>query len=187
MPDQMPDPMPDPAPAPRVFRAADLARRAALRFSLAPAAADRAALAEALGASEIRKLSFAGELRPEGRRDWRLEATLGATVVQPCVVTLEPVVTRIDAAVTRRYLADWSEPEPGSETEMPQDDSAEPLPAAIDPAEVMAEALALALPDFPRAEGAGTGDLTATPPGADPLDDAATRPFAALAKLKKDG
>jgi uncharacterized metal-binding protein YceD (DUF177 family) len=174
-------------PEPRVFRRSDLARRVALSFVLEPDAAERAALARVLGASEIRKLRFAGTLKPEGRGDWRLEATLGATVVQPCVVTLEPVVTRIDEAVLRRYLAEWpEEPPPGSETEMPEDDSAEPLGGAIDPAQVMAEALALALPDFPRAEGVEIGTASAAPPGAEPLDTAEVHPFAALARLRKD-
>jgi uncharacterized metal-binding protein YceD (DUF177 family) len=168
----------------RPFRSTDLARRARLAFRLEPDAEARRAIAARLGIPEVRKLRFAGELVPEGRRDWRLEAALGATVVQPCVVTLAPVVTRIDEPVTRRYLADWEEPAPGSETEMPQDDSAELLGAAIDPAAVMEEALALALPDYPRAEGAGPGAAAAAPPGADPLG-APEHPFAALGKLTK--
>lgn len=173
-------------PATRIFRAADLARRRRLEFALAPGAAERAALAELLGATEIRKLAFAGALVPEGRADWRLEARLGATVVQPCVVTLDPVVTRIDEAVLRRFLADWADPEAGSETEMPEDDTAEPLPGAIDPAVVMAEALALALPDFPRAPGAALAADSAAPPGAAPLDAAVAHPFAALSRLRRD-
>ena len=67
---------------------------------------------------------------------------LGATVTQACVVTLAPVITRIEETVTRRYLADMPEPE-GEEVEMPEDDSAEPLPVIIDPGAVMIEALAL--------------------------------------------
>jgi uncharacterized metal-binding protein YceD (DUF177 family) len=172
-------------PAPRTFRSADLARRQPLDFALAPDAEARAALARTLGATGIAKLAFTGTVAPQGQGDWRLEARLSATVVQPCVVTLDPVTTRIDETVVRRYLARWDEPEAGSESEMPEDDTAEPLPAVIDPAAVMAEALALALPDFPRAEGVEMGELTATPPGADPLDDTAVHPFAALAKLRE--
>jgi uncharacterized metal-binding protein YceD (DUF177 family) len=171
--------------AQRPFRAADLARCVALPFLVEPDAEARGALARRLGASAIRKLRFEGELRPEGKGDWRLEAKLGATVVQPCVVTLAPVTTRIDEAVERRFLAHWSEPEPGSETEMPEDDSVEPLGAEIDPAAVMEEALALALPDYPRAEDAELGAAVFSEPGAEPLTDAAAHPFAALAKLKK--
>jgi uncharacterized metal-binding protein YceD (DUF177 family) len=173
-------------PSPRPFRAADLGRREPLQFRLEPDATGRRALADLLGIAEIRKLRFAGTLAPEGRRNWRLEAVLGATVVQPCVISLAPVVTRIDEPVLRRYLADWAEPEPCSETEMPEDDTAEPLGAEIDPAQVMAEALALALPDFPRAEGVELGTGAFAPPGAEPLTDEALRPFAALARLKKD-
>lgn len=171
----------------RPFGAADLARRAALPFRIEPDAASRRTLAGRLGASAIRKLRFEGEIRPEGKGDWRLRARLGATVVQPCVVTLAPVVTRIDEIVERRYLARWPEPEAGSETEMPQDDSLEPLGAEIDPGLVMEEALALALPDYPRAGDAALGAANYTEPGAEPLTDAAAHPFAALAKLRKSG
>jgi uncharacterized metal-binding protein YceD (DUF177 family) len=138
-----------------------------------------------MGISGVKKLLFEGQLTPNGRGDWRLDATLGATVVQPCVVTLAPVTTRIDEKVTRRFLSRWSEPEAGSETEMPEDDTTEPLGSAIDPAAVMAEALALALPDYPRAEGADLGTAVFTEPGAEPLTDEAAKPFAGLADLKK--
>lgn len=175
--------MPDQDPRP--FRLSDLTRRAPRAFRIEPDAARRAALAADLGIEEIRKLRFEGELVPEGRSDWRLDARLGATVVQACVVTLAPVVTRIDETVVRRYLADWSEPEPGSEIEMPEDDTAEPLPTTIDPTEVMAEALALSLPAFPRAEGAELGEAVYTEPGAEPLTEEKVHPFAALARLRK--
>ncbi len=168
-----------------VFRAADLARRTEKPFRIEPDATGRAAMAEALGISAVKKLAFQGRIVPEGKQDWRLEAQLGATVVQPCVVTLAPVTTRIDEPVARRYLARWSEPEPGTETEMPDDDTIEPLGAIIDPAAVMAEALALALPEYPRAEGADLGEAVFTEPGAEPLTDEAAKPFAGLADLKK--
>jgi uncharacterized metal-binding protein YceD (DUF177 family) len=154
-------------------------------FELAPDATARAAIARHLGISEIRKLRFAGRVTPAGRRDWRLEAELGATVVQPCVVTLAPVVTRIDTPVVRRFLAEWHEPEAG-EVERPEDETAEPLESVIDPGLVMVEALALALPDYPRAPGAELGAVQVTPPGAEPLDDDALRPFAGLAGLRRD-
>lgn len=147
-------------------------------FEIAPEAEGRAAVAEELGIPGVRKLRFAGRLVPEGRRDWRLEAELGATVVQDCVVTLEPVTTRIDEAVLRRYLADLPEPEPG-ESEVPEDD-VEPLPQALDLGEVMVEALALALPPYPRAPGVELGEVVATEPGAEPLTEERAKPFAGL-------
>ncbi len=163
------------------LRLADLPARKPTRFDLAPGPDDLAALAEELGLTALRKLRFRGELRPDGRRDWRLDATLGATVVQPCIVTLDPVTTRIEEPVTRRYISGM-EPPAGEETEMPEDDSAEPLPEIVDIGAVMVEALALALPLYPRAEAAAA-PAQAAPPGVAPLTDEALRPFAGLDRM----
>lgn len=176
-----------PFPASLRLRVADLSARRETTFDLRPAPADLTVLATDLGLDALRKLRFAGRLIPEGARDWRLEAVLGATVVQPCVVSLAPVTTRIDEPVTRRYLADPAPILPeGDEVEMPEDDSAEPLPAVIDIHAVMAEALALALPLYPRAPGAELGQLEVAPPGAEPLTEDKVHPFAGLAMLRKD-
>jgi uncharacterized metal-binding protein YceD (DUF177 family) len=173
-------------PLPRAnlpLRVADLPPRRPTRFHLRPDAEARKAIAEELQLNALRKLDFAGEVIPEGRRDWRLEARLGATVVQPCVVTAEPVTTRIETVVERRFLHDLPEPTE-AETEMPEDDNIERLGAVIDPGQVMREALALALPDYPRLPGAELPQADFPPPGAAPLDDSRPNPFAALAKLK---
>jgi uncharacterized metal-binding protein YceD (DUF177 family) len=170
-----------------VLRLSDPGHRGVQEVLLTPDAEARAAIAAHLGIPAIRKLRFAGRLAPEGRRDWVLEATLGATVVQDCVITLAPVTTRIDEPVTRHYMADLPDIGPAAghaEVEMPEDDSLEPLPASLDLAEVMIEALSLALPPFPRAEGAALGEITVTEPGAVPLDAETVRPFAGLAGLK---
>lgn len=160
-----------------------LSRGAETTFELVPDADARAALASALDLSQIRKLRFAGKLIAEGKRDWRLEAQLGATVVQPCVVTLKPVTTRIDEPVLRRYLADLPDPE-ADEIEMPEDDTLEPLPATLNLSEVLAEALALAVPDFPRADGVGFGEASFTEPGVTPMSDEEAKPLAGLAALR---
>lgn len=168
------------------LRVADLPGNRPTRFALAPDAAARAAIADFIGAEKLRKLRFEGELRPAGGGDWELEAMLGATVVQPCVVTLAPVTTRIDETVRRRYVREMPQPE-GEEAEMPEDETLDPLGEVIDPAAVMVEALALALPPFPRADDAPPGEAAAAPPGAEPLRDEDLRPFAGLRdKLKGD-
>lgn len=147
------------------------------------------ALASEAGARALRKVRLDGELVPEGRADWRLEARLGATAVQACVVTLQDVVTRIDAPLVRLYSANIDEDvpaAPGAEVEMSDGaEMVEPLPDSLDLAAVVAEALAIELPDFPRAEGAEVGAVLAGPPGAAPLTDEAARPFAGLAALRR--
>lgn len=168
------------------LRPAELAGRKPTRFRLAPDAGARDRIAAALGLSALPELAFIGELAPQGRRDWLLTAKLTAKVVQPCIITLAPVTTKINEAVTRRYLADMPEPE-GEEVEMPEDDSVEPLPAVIDLGTVLTEALALSLPLYPRAEGAELGSAQFAEPGAEPLTEETRRPFAGLADLMKKG
>ena len=160
--------------------------RKAVRIDLAPDAELRARIAQALDIRGLRKFTFAGELRPVGRRDWELRAHLGATIVQDCAITLAPVTTRIDEQVLRRYLADMPEVS-ALEMEMPEDDTTEPLGRSIDPGAVALEALLLALPAFPRADGAELtpeGVLRAAPDGAADAKDDRPRPFAVLARLK---
>ncbi len=166
-----------------ILTLARLPRGTERSFEILPDAEARARLATELDLIALRKLRFAGRLVPAGARDWRLEGHLGATVVQPCVVTAEPVTTRIDEPVLRRYLADMDEPE-GDGVEMPEDDTAEPLPATLDLDAIMAEALALALPLYPRVAGAALDHAVFAPPGTEPLTDEAAKPLAGLAALR---
>jgi len=192
----MPDPSAD-KPAPKTaakadapwrhpLRLADLPSGKPTRLTLEPEAEARAALARALELDDLRKLRFAVELKPAGKQDWQLSGQLGATVVQPCVVTGQPVTTRIEEPVIRRYTAHLPDipAEPGAELEMPEDDTLEPLPDTLDLGAVMQEALALALPLYPRAEGVDPVELSAAPPGTAPMSDEDARPFAALKGLR---
>lgn len=154
------------------------------RFKLAPDADQRAQIAARQDLIALRKLSFEGALAPEGKRDWLLQATLGATLVQPCVVTLEPVTTRVDVEITRRYVPQMEERDTGEEMEMPEDESLELIPELLDLCDVMEEALALHVPLYPRAESAALEQSTFAGPGIAPMQDEDTKPFAGLAELK---
>jgi len=148
-------------------------------FDIAPTDAEAVALARLLGANTVRKVRFVGRLEPAGRGGWRLEGRLGATVVQPCVVTLEPVTTRIDQPVRRTWLPGAGAP-PAAEVvlDADADDEPDPLGERIDLGLVATEALALAVPAYPRKPGA------ALRPSGDEADDERPRPFAALAALR---
>lgn len=165
------------------LRSATLATRKPTRFDLRPDRATRQWIAAQLGLLDLPAFRFTGEIRPEGRNDFTLDAALTAEAVQPCSVTLAPVTARITEQVRRRYIADWQEPE-GDEVEMPEDDTQDPLPEIIDPAFVAMEALELALPLYPRAEGVELGEAVFAAPGTAPLKDEDLRPFAGLAALK---
>jgi uncharacterized metal-binding protein YceD (DUF177 family) len=175
--------MTDTAPArPSQLRTGALSPRKPTRFSYRPDAKDREALAADLGLIALYALDLTGEIRPSGRDELVLEAKLVARADQACSVTLAPVPAQIDEPVLRRYVAGLTLPD-GEEVEMPEDDSVEPLPEVIDLAAVAAEALALALPLYPRAPGAEFGQAVHAGDGVTPLSDADLKPFSALQGL----
>ena len=153
-------------------------------FTLEPNAAERKAVAQALGIVALKKLKFEGTLTPQGRTDWALQAKLGATVVQECVVSLDPVTTRIDEQVNRDYMKVIPEID-AAELEMSQDDTIDPLPEILDLAQVMIEALSLALPPYPRSKDAELGAIAVTAPGITPMTDDDAKPFAGLGALRE--
>ncbi len=180
--------MSKPSPKSRRLRVSELRSNGETPFLLEPDAAERAALASEIGADSLRKIRFEGKLTPKGRRGWDLHAKLGAAAVQPCIVTLEPVTTRIDTDVHRQFVPEeqiLEADESGAETEMPEDDTLEPLGDVIDLTAVMTEALSLALPTYPRKDDAELGEALYTQDGATPLKDEDLKPFAGLAALRE--
>ena len=171
------------APSKTALRVSTLTQDADHPFLVQPNAAETAQIAAELGFEGLRKLRFEGKLRPLGKADWEIVAMLGATVQQACVVTLEPVVTRIDTPVRRKFLRSVEDPTE-AEMEMPEDDEVETLGPWIDPALVMIEALSIAAPDYPRKDDAHLGTMVYTKPGEAAMTDEDAKPFAGLAALK---
>lgn len=168
------------------MRRAQLAPRKPTRFDLRPPPAVRQRIAKMLDLIELPKLRMRGEFTPKDARDFKLIAQLDARAVQPCVSSLAPVPCEINEEVRRLYLAEW-EPPQNDELQLSDEDDGERLPEVIELADVMIEALTLALPLYPRAAGVTPTSARSTPPGAELLsdDEAAPKPFAALAALRE--
>ena len=133
---------------------------------------------------DLQKVRLTGHLRPGGATDWVFSGHVGATATQACVITLDPVKTRVERDVDRRYVATWQEPEADSVSEMDEDTDWEPMPDQLDLMELALEEIALGLPDYPRAEGAELGEAIYAEDGVKPMSDADAKPFAGLAALK---
>lgn len=164
----------------RRLRVSQLNPRSPTALDLAPNAEQRAGIAGELGLISLPALSMTGTVAPAAHGTWELSARLTARVVQPCVATLDPVETAISEDVHRIYSPDVAPPD-ADETEMPDADL-EPLGQTIDPGAVMIEALALALPEYPRSKGAdaaAAGGATKD----ENADGDTRRPFAGLADL----
>lgn len=148
-----------------------------------------AALALRYDVPAVRWLRYAAKAEPFGRGGWRITGEAEAGLEQHCVVTLDPVETTVRESFDRRFVpqAQIPEPAPGSEVELDEDsaDAPEGHDGAIDLGEIAAEAVALGIDPYPRAAGAEIGSVLKGPDGAEPLTDAAARPFAALAALRR--
>jgi uncharacterized metal-binding protein YceD (DUF177 family) len=155
-------------------------------FDLSPTPEEAVAIARLMDIRGLRKMRFHGRLVPGRDGAWVLEATLGATVTQSCVVSLEPVVTRIETPVKRHFVPGLAEDGPDVPVTALDDDEDEvdPLGDRIDLGRVALEALALALPAYPRKPGAVLEAREAAPQGAAEPAEAEIRPFAVLAALR---
>jgi hypothetical protein len=157
-------------------------------LELAPDEAQRKAIAAAADLLELPRLEAAFDLTRHGADSLRVAGRVSATVIQRCVVTLEPVENQIDEDVDLLF-----QPPQAEVPIAPADDTGHTGHQGLDAAEppevlhggvvdlgaVATEFLMLGLDPYPRKPGA----VFEAPAAGDP----ASHPFAALAALKKDG
>lgn len=155
-----------------------------LRLELRATGDECAALARRFGLAAIAALSASGRLTRAGGGGMRLVVSLNAELTQTCVVTLEPLTSRIEEDVDILFepdLADPASPDVGFD---PTADREPLMGDSLDVGEIIAEELALSLDPYPRKPGVaveiGPGGPDARGEGA-PRD----RPFEALAALKR--
>ncbi|MDF1720066.1 MAG: DUF177 domain-containing protein [Minwuia sp.] len=141
----------------------------------------RATLAEAFDLIDLPMVTVRADLQPRGA-GVTLQFHLTAQVVQPCVVTLEPVAGDVDEMVTLHYTPRAVLGETSRIVDIAdEEDPPEPLDGdRLDLGAAVAEHLALSLDPFPRKANAEL------PSSALDGQHAATGPFAALAKLKRE-
>jgi hypothetical protein len=112
----------------------------------------------------------------------RVAGRVSATVVQSCVVTLEPIESEVDEAIELVFMPEAALPAdvPVLEASADATDPPEPLHNGVaDLGAAATEFLLLGIDPYPRKPGAV---FAAAAP-----DDPASHPFAALAALKKAG
>ena len=121
-------------------------------------AIDNSKIAKQLDLLSVEKIDFKGKISAHGKKKWLLSGKLGATALQQCVVTLEAVKCRIDEKIKRIYIPVEEIPslekDDGRDVELELDENLEPLTNSLDLSTIALEALALALPDYPRSNNA---------------------------------
>ena len=144
----------------------------------------RDAVARLAGVVELPRLEASLELTRQGQAGLRAVGRVVATVVQNCVVTLDPIESEIDEAIDLTFTgepeAGGTRPKAAGHQALDAEDPPEALQdGAVDLAAVAIEFLLLGIDPYPRKEG-----VTFEAPLA---SDPSGHPFAALAALKKDG
>jgi len=138
-------------------------------------AAERQALAERFGLLGLDRLEATVRLSRSGVF-YRVDADWQADVTQACVVTLEPVASRLAERMIERYG-----PTEADETELdldPEADTPEAIEGnSIDIGEAVAQAMSLALDPYPRKP-----EATVAIPEENEAKDG---PFVGLSKLKR--
>lgn len=151
------------------------------------ARADLARLADVLSVEAMRAEL---EVKPWGRDGWGITGRITADVTQACVVTLEPVATRVDETIDVKLvppeaMARYEEKadEEGGIDVDPTLDLPEPLEdGVIDLGAVAVEHFLVGIEPYPRKEGAAfDADAAGVGDGRAELS-----PFAALARLGKE-
>ena len=148
------------------------------RQSLRATPAECAALALRFGIPAVNRFAAELHLTPEPGGGVAIIGRLSAEVVQDCVVTLEPVVQRIDSPVHLRVLG----PGEASSDDPEAPDDVDAPGGVADLGEALAEQLALALDPYPRAPGAVLPEEVTTEPEAPSAPPVS--PFARLDVLR---
>lgn len=153
------------------------------RVDLVADAAVREAIAKVAGLAALPRLEAGFDLMRVGSDGLRVAGRVSATVVQNCVVTLEPIENEVNEAVELVFLPETAAAlhEAATDTadlQVPEADPPEALHGgAADLGAVASEFLLLAIDPYPRKPDAVFD--------ARPAGDPASHPFAALAALKK--
>lgn len=169
----------------RILKVSSLNSTVNYEFEEIPSEDETTEMAALFDVISIRKMRFTGTISPFEDAGWLLEGKLGATISQNCVVTLVRIRTRLDLDV-RRIFTPMAEPDRNEITlDATHNDELEPLGREIDLGLLAMEALVLAIPEYPRVEGAELPESRFSPPDASDIEEEDPKAFAGLAALKE--
>lgn len=117
------------------------------RGTLVMTAAELTALADRFGFTAVASLDVRLEIARVGPDAWDVKGRLQAQIVQPCIVTGDPVPETVDFAIEERYVRAADEDD---EIVVGLDDSEPLVDGCIELGELVAQSLALAANAWPR-------------------------------------
>ncbi len=157
-----------------------------LHLELSTTPDERDAVARRLDVVSLDRFDGDIDIRRTPGKQFLVEGSIRADLVQSCVVTGDPVPISLSFALRRVYeegadpFAGLAEDEDEIVTELEDDDPDAPINGIIDVGEAAVEELALQIPAYPRKPDAVFEEVD--PSSGD--TDGRENPFAALADLK---
>lgn len=171
--------LPPPPPLVHKVDLADLGQ-AGMDLTLKPDAEERGMLAAWANVTAIPVFVAEIGLRRQSTSRFTIKVSLRAEVEQPCVVTLEPVISKVACAFERELIHAQGRARPEGELTLAAGDDETPDPIESLRYDVWApllEEFSLAIDPYPRKSG-----VAFQPPEDTPVSES---PFAALAALRK--
>ena len=138
-------------------------------------------LPKRLNVIEAKKASFNGHLKLQVANQIFLCGTVKAKLIQPCSITLEPVVTTIYKRIARTFYIGSNENKPMKKSVFELTENSfdnDIIQDEINLGDVLMETISLETPDYPKKSGASIS-LSRT----ESIDR--ENPFSILSKLKK--
>jgi uncharacterized metal-binding protein YceD (DUF177 family) len=120
----------------------------------------------------IEQLSWELQAKPWGKKGFRLDGVVKATVAQACIVTLAPVIEHIEEAVDLRFVPEETVREKPRKTGFEEDINFDATPEdepeiysgdSFDVMPFVIEHLALGLDPYPRSNGAAFTEIETAP------------------------
>ena len=158
-----------------------LKREIDYEFDLVCSKDDLNQLTDKLNVLDTKKACINGTLKLQTANQIFLEGNVTAKLIQPCSLTLEPIITNISKTISRTFTIKTEKNIPLKKstvelTEKSFDDDI--ILDDINLGEVLMETISLEMPDYPKKSGASLR----VPPRSSSFPD---NPFSVLSKLKK--
>ena len=158
-----------------------LKREIEYEFNLVCSEDDLKQLPNKLNVLVAKKAGIIGILKLQAANQIFMKGKVTAKLIQPCSLTLEPIVTTISKKVLRTFTIEPKKKTPIKKTTMELTEKSFDNDVILDEinlGEILMETISLETPDYPKRSGAS---LPSTPIS----NTSSANPFSVLSKLKK--
>ena len=153
------------------------------KFKLVASSSNLIFITNALKLLRVKSAKMEGSLKLESTSKIFLNAKVTSKLIQPCSITLDPVVINICKNIKRNFLIKNPESNMNKAQRINltrESFNIETISSKIDLAETLMETISLETPDYPKKSGVSLASIL------EEKEDTKNNPFSVLNKLKKN-